>query len=113
MERVNEKELKEKVIERLKAIYDPEIPVNIYDLGLIYIIDLEYKNQIYYCYITMTLTSPSCPVAEGLVDQVKYASQSLDEIIESDVRLVFQPEWNKNMMTEEGREILELSGMII
>lgn len=113
MERVNEDELKEKIIERLKLVYDPEIPANIYDLGLIYEIELKYENKLYFCDITMTLTTPSCPVADGLQDQVKYAVQALDEIFEVYVKLVFDPIWSTSMITEEGREILELSGMII
>lgn len=113
MEPMDEDKLKEKIIERLKMVYDPEIPVNIYDLGLIYDIELKYEYKLYYCDITMTLTSPGCPVADGLLDQVKYATQALDEIFETNVVLVFNPVWDKNMISEEGKEILELSGMII
>lgn len=113
MEQIDEKELHIKVVERLKMIYDPEIPVNIYDLGLIYNIEFEYKNKLVYCYITMTLTSPACPVADGLLDQVKYVSQSLDEIYETYVELVFDPVWDKEKISDEGKMILELNGMVI
>jgi len=113
MEKIDEKELENKVIEKLKGIYDPEIPVNIYDLGLIYEIEFEFKNKLIYCYITMTLTSPGCPVADSLLDQVKYISQSLDEIFECYVELTFEPMWTKEMISQEGIEILELNGMIV
>ena len=102
MERIDENELEKKVIERLKGIYDPEIPVNIYDLGLIYKIEFEYKNKVIYCYVTMTLTSPGCPVADSLVDQVKYITQSLDQIFECYVELTFDPAWDKEMISKEG-----------
>jgi metal-sulfur cluster biosynthetic enzyme len=113
MENIDEKELMQKVIERLKLVYDPEIPVNIYDMGLVYGVEFEYKNRLVYCYIKMTLTSPSCPVAGSLVDSAKYAVQSLDEIYEAYVELVFDPIWDKEKMTQEAKEVLELSGMVI
>lgn len=113
MEKIDEKLLEEKVIEKLKLVYDPEIPVNVYDLGLIYKIEFETQNKLLNCYIDMTLTSPSCPVAEGLLDSVKYTVQSLDEIYETYVSLVFEPIWEKDMISLEGKEILELSGVII
>lgn len=113
MEKLDEEILKEKVIERLKMVYDPEIPANIYDLGLIYKIEFKYEHKLYYCDVTMTLTTPSCPVADGLQDQVKYTVQALDEIFEANVFLVFDPIWTTSMISEEGREILELSGMSI
>lgn len=113
MEKIDEKILEQKVIEKIKMVYDPEIPVNVYDLGLIYKIEFEYTNKLIYCYISMTLTSPSCPVAGSLFDSVKYTVQSLDEVFEAYVELVFDPVWNKDMISEEGKEILELSGVII
>ena len=113
MEKINENELKEKVIDKLKMIYDPEIPVNIYDLGLIYKIEFEYKNKVIYCYITMTLTSTGCPVADSLFEQVKYVAKSVNEIFECYVELTFEPAWDKEMISEEGKEILELEGMIV
>lgn len=113
MERVDENILKEKIVERLKNIYDPEIPVDIYSLGLIYDIEFEYKNKVIYAYVTMTLTSPGCPVADSLLQQVKYVTQSVDEVFECYVELVFSPVWDKSMMSDEAKEVLELSGMVI
>lgn len=113
MEEFNEKELEQKVIERLKGVYDPEIPVNIYDLGLIYKIEFEYKNKLVFCYITMTLTAPGCPVADSLLEQVRYAAQAEQKIFECHVELTFDPVWNKDMISDDGREILELEGMVI
>lgn len=109
----NTKEIKEKIIQKLKNIYDPEIPVNIYDLGLIYSIELETKENYLHCMIDMTLTSPSCPVADALVDQVQYVAQSVDEVDEARVNLTFNPPWDKSKLTEEGREMMILSGAII
>lgn len=109
----NTKEIKEKIIQKLKNIYDPEIPVNIYDLGLIYSIELETKENYLHCMIDMTLTSPSCPVADALVDQVQYVAQSVDEVDEARVNLTFTPPWDKSRLTEEGREMMILSGAII
>ncbi|RXJ67711.1 FeS assembly SUF system protein [Halarcobacter ebronensis] len=106
-------ELKEKVIEKLKNVYDPEIPVNIYDLGLVYSIEFEVKNNYTYCTVEMTLTSPSCPVSDSLVEQVKYYTQSVDEIDEAYVHLVFEPMWQPSMMSEEAREIMSVSGAAI
>ncbi|QKF81343.1 metal-sulfur cluster assembly factor [Halarcobacter ebronensis] len=106
-------ELKEKVIEKLKSVYDPEIPVNIYDLGLVYSIEFEVKNNYTYCTVEMTLTSPSCPVSDSLVEQVKYYTQSVDEIDEAYVHLVFEPMWQPSMMSEEAREIMSVSGAAI
>ncbi len=102
-----------KLIEKLKNLYDPEIPVNIYDLGLIYSIAFETKENYLYCNIDMTLTSPACPVAEALLDQVKYIAQSIDEIDDATVNLVFNPPWDKDRITPEGKEMMILSGAII
>ncbi|XPV67735.1 MAG: metal-sulfur cluster assembly factor [Halarcobacter sp.] len=110
---IDEDSLKEKVIHNLKHVFDPEIPVNIYDLGLIYKIEFEVKENYIYCYIDMTLTSPACPVAESLLDQVKYVSLSVDEIDEAQVNLVFDPVWTPEMMSEEAREVMGSSGAII
>ena len=106
----NKDELKEDIIKRLKSVYDPEIPVNIYDLGLIYKIDFEEKNNYVYANIEMTLTSPACPVAESLVEQVKYVTQTADIIDEANVQLVFDPPWDPTMVSDEGKEIMAASG---
>ncbi len=88
------------IIERLKDVYDPEIPVNIYDLGLIYNVDVDETNK---ANIIMTLTSPGCPVADMLVEDVKQAALAVDTIEEADIELTFEPPWDKSMMSEEAR----------
>ncbi len=88
------------IIERLKDVYDPEIPVNIYDLGLIYNVDVDDANQ---ANIIMTLTSPGCPVADMLVEDVRQAALGVDNIATVDVELTFDPPWDKSMMSEEAR----------
>lgn len=88
------------IIERLKDVYDPEIPVNIYDLGLIYNIDIDETNK---ANIIMTLTAPGCPVAEVLLEDVRQSAIAVDGIETCDVELVFDPPWDKSMMSEEAR----------
>jgi len=88
------------IIERLKDVFDPEIPVNIYDLGLIYNVDIDESNK---ASIIMTLTAPGCPVADILVEDVRQAALAVDSIIEADVELTFDPPWDKSMMSEEAR----------
>jgi len=90
-----------KVIDMLKQIYDPEIPVNIYTLGLIYKIEvISFKAQVC-CYIEMTLTSPACPVADSLLDQVQNISYFVEEIDELSVELVFDPPWSSDKIPYE------------
>ncbi|AXX94449.1 MULTISPECIES: metal-sulfur cluster assembly factor [Arcobacter] len=105
--------IKEKVIENLKKVYDPEIPADIYNLGLIYEIKFEEKENYLYCEIDMTLTSPACPVADSLLEQVKYVTLAVDEIDEVRVNLVFNPVWDPSMMSEDAREIMGASGAAI
>jgi FeS assembly SUF system protein len=88
------------IIERLKDVYDPEIPVNIYDLGLVYNVDIDDTNK---ANIIMTLTSPGCPVADMLVEDVRQAALAIDTVLEVDVELTFDPPWDKSMMSEEAR----------
>jgi len=88
------------IIERLKDVFDPEIPVNIYDLGLIYNVDVDDSNK---ANIIMTLTAPGCPVADILVEDVRQAALAVDSITEADVELTFDPPWDKSMMSEEAR----------
>lgn len=88
------------IIERLKDVFDPEIPVNIYDLGLIYNVDIDDTNKVN---IIMTLTAPGCPVADMLLDDVRQAALAVDTIQEADVELTFDPPWDKSMMSEEAR----------
>ncbi|MEN8718575.1 MAG: iron-sulfur cluster assembly protein [Sulfurovum sp.] len=103
-------EVKEQIIKHLKNVFDPEIPANIYDLGLIYDIKLEYVKNYLHCEIEMTLTSPACPVAESLVEQVKYVTLAVDLVDEAVVNLTFNPPWTPEKMTEEAREVMAASG---
>jgi FeS assembly SUF system protein len=98
-------ELKEKVILEIKKIYDPEIPVNIYELGLIYNIDIDEKNKVN---IDMTLTSPNCPVAESLPNSVKDNVLKVEGVSEVDLKLVWDPPWDKNKMSEAAKLELNL-----
>ena len=98
-------DLKEKIIEEIKKIYDPEIPVNIYDLGLIYDIKVEDKNT---AKIKMTLTSPNCPVAESLPKEVKDGIMQVEGIENVDLDLVWDPPWNQTMMSEAAKLELNL-----
>ena len=110
----NIKEIKEKIIEvKLKKVFDPEIPINIYDLGLIYDVALEEKDNYLFVTIKMTLTSPACPVAESLLGQVKSYVEAVDEVDECTVDLVFDPPWSKEKISEEGNLELMLSGMVL
>ena len=98
-------EIKKKIIEEIRKIYDPEIPVNIYELGLIYDIKVENKNT---AKIKMTLTSPNCPVAESLPEEVKDTIMQVEEIEKVDLDLVWDPPWNKDMMSEAAKLELNL-----
>ena len=98
-------ETKEKIIEEIRKIYDPEIPVNIYELGLIYDIKVENENT---AIVKMTLTSPNCPVAESLPQEVKDSIMQVDEIENVDLDLVWEPPWNKDMMSEAAKLELNL-----
>ncbi len=94
------------IVKVLKTIYDPEIPVNIYDLGLVYEINIKENNTVE---IVMTLTAPNCPIADQILAEVKNRIEFLDEINECNVNLVFDPPWDQTMMSEEA--LLEL-GML-
>ena len=98
-------DLKEKVIEEIKKIYDPEIPVNIYELGLIYNIEIDEKNKVK---IDMTLTSPNCPVAESLPNSVKDNVLKVDGVSDVDLNLVWDPPWDKDKMSEAAKLELNL-----
>jgi FeS assembly SUF system protein len=97
-------EVKDKIINEMKKIYDPEIPVNIYELGLIY--DVKVNDD--KAKIIMTLTTPNCPVAESLPKEVKDSAMQVDGIKEVDLDLVFEPPWNKDMMSEAAKLELNL-----
>ena len=98
-------ELKDKVIAEIKKIYDPEIPVNIYELGLIYDIIVDDKNNVK---IDMTLTTPNCPVAESLPNEVKEGAMQVEGIEDVDLELVWDPPWSKDMMSDAAKLELNL-----
>ena len=98
-------DMKNKVIEEIKKIFDPEIPVNIYELGLIYKIELKDENK---AIIEMTLTSPNCPVAESLPNLVKENILKIDEVSDVDLKLVWDPPWTKDKMSEAAKLELNL-----
>ena len=90
--------LERDIILALRQVYDPEIPVNIYDLGLIYEIKVDEEHRVY---IQMTLTAPNCPMADYVVEQVKDAVKDVPGVLDVDVELVFEPVWDKSRMSEE------------
>lgn len=93
-------DLKARIIEKLRTIYDPEIPVNIYDLGLIYELDVQTTGEVH---VRMTLTAPNCPVAEGFPDIVQNAIWLVDGVNEVEVELVWEPPWSQELMSEAAR----------
>ena len=97
-------DLKEKVIAEIKKIYDPEIPVNIYELGLIYDVSIFEKNV----KVKMTLTTPNCPVAESLPKEVKESIMEIDGVDKVDLDLVWEPPWDKSMMSDAAKLELNL-----
>lgn len=92
-------QIEEKVVEMLKTVYDPEIPIDIYALGLVYGINVDGSNVD----ITMTLTAPSCPAGDFMVEDIKQKVESIDGVDNCNVEIVFEPEWNQDMMTEEAK----------
>ncbi|MCF8335686.1 MAG: SUF system Fe-S cluster assembly protein [Bacteroidales bacterium] len=98
--------LESEIVNVLKYIYDPEIPVNIYDLGLIYKIDVDKDNNVE---INMTLTAPNCPIADQILDEVEEQVKNIDSVNKVKVHLVFDPPWDKEMMSDEAK--LELGLM--
>jgi FeS assembly SUF system protein len=95
--------IEEAIVARLKTVYDPEIPVNIYDLGLIYRVDVDDENNVR---IDMTLTAPNCPAADYIMEDVRMKVESVEGVPNVEINLVFEPEWNRDMMSEEA--LLEL-----
>ena len=88
------------MVKMLRTVYDPEIPVNIYDLGLIYLIDIDDDKNLK---VDMTLTAPNCPAAVFIMEDVRMKLEGIDGIKSVDLNLVFEPEWNKEMMSEEAK----------
>lgn len=93
-------QIEQRIIEVLKTVFDPEIPVNIYDLGLIYKVDLADDGKLD---IDMTFTAPSCPAADFIIEDVRTKVSAIVGVTEATVNMVFEPEWDKSMMTEEAR----------
>ena len=93
-------ELENKVVEALKTIYDPEIPVDVFELGLIYEVKIDDDKNVE---IEMTLTSPNCPVAESLPKEIEDTVAAIDEVTSCKINIVFDPPWDKDMMSEEAK----------
>ena len=93
-------QIEERIVDVLKTVYDPEIPVNIYDLGLIYKIDLSDDGTLD---LDMTFTAPSCPAADFIIEDVRTKVEADNGVKSANVNMVFEPEWDKSMMTEEAR----------
>ena len=97
--------IEERIVDVLKTVYDPEIPVNIYDLGLIYRVEVADDGTVD---VDMTFTAPSCPAADFILEDVRQKIDTLEGVKSANVNLVFEPEWDKSMMTEEARVELGL-----
>ena len=93
-------QLEEKIVSMLKTVYDPEIPVNIYELGLIYRIEVKEENAVE---IDMTLTAPNCPAADFMMEDVRQKIETLEGVSKLTLNLVFEPEWSQELMTEEAK----------
>lgn len=93
-------EIEERIVEVLKTVFDPEIPVNVYDLGLIYKIDVDENFDVQ---IDMTLTAPNCPAADFIVEDVRMKVETITGVKSASINLVFEPEWDKDMMTDEAK----------
>lgn len=97
--------IKDRIIEAVKTVYDPEIPVDIYELGLIYDIDIKEDGQVA---VRMTLTTPMCPVADSLPMEVQEKIIGVEGVTDVDLQVVFDPPWNKDLMSEEARFALDM-----
>ena len=95
---MDRKKLEKDIVRALKQVYDPEIPVNIYDLGLVYELDVNDEGEVK---IKMTLTAPNCPMADYVVGQVKSAVEDVPGVVSVDIDLVFEPVWDRSRMSEE------------
>lgn len=93
-------QIEERIVDVLKTVYDPEIPVNIFDLGMIYRIEVQ---EDFVVDIDMTFTAPSCPAADFILDDVRTKVESLDKVKSANINLVFEPAWDQSMMSEEAR----------
>ena len=93
-------EIEEKIVAMLKTVYDPEIPVNVYDLVLIYKIDVSDNGEVV---LDMTLTAPNCPAADFIMEDIRQKVESVEGVTAATINLVFEPEWDKDMMSEEAK----------
>ena len=92
--------IEETIVAMLKTVYDPEIPVNVYDLGLIYKIDVSDNGEVA---LDMTLTAPNCPAADFIMEDIRQKVESVEGVTSATINLVFEPEWDKDMMSEEAK----------
>ena len=92
--------IEEKIVAMLKTVYDPEIPVNVYDLGLIYKIDVSDNGEVA---LDVTLTAPNCPAADFIMEDIRQKVESVEGVTSATINLVFEPEWDKDMMSEEAK----------
>lgn len=90
----------EEIVKMLRTVYDPEIPVNIYDLGLVYKVDIDNDKHVK---IDMTFTAPNCPAADFILEDVRQKVESLDAVESVEINIVFEPEWDKDMMSDEAK----------
>ena len=104
-DRMNKETLKVKMIDAIKSVYDPEIPVDVWELGLIYELEVDEEGV---AHVKMTLTSPACPVAESLPMEVQEKLSQVEGITDVDLRVVFNPPWSKDRMSEEARFVLDM-----
>jgi len=93
-------QLEAEIVRVLKTIYDPEIPVNVYDLGLIYAIDTDEENNVE---IKMTLTAPNCPIADSIISEIELKVNQINDVNRATINLVFDPPWNQSLMSEEAK----------
>ncbi len=102
---IEKEEIRERIITAIKTVYDPEIPVDIYELGLIYQIEVKDSGEVY---IEMTLTSPMCPVADALPMEVQQKVMTVEGVRDVELNVVYDPPWNKELMSEEARFALDM-----
>ena len=100
MTQTEKTQIEEHIVDVLKTVYDPEIPVNIWDLGMIYKIDVNEDGNVY---VDMTFTAPNCPAADFILEDVRTKVESVDSVKSANINLVFEPAWDQSMMTEEAR----------
>ena len=100
MTQIEQTKIEERIVDVIKTVYDPEIPVNIWDLGMIYKIEVKDDGNVE---LDMTFTAPNCPAADFILEDVRTKVESVDSVISANVNLVFEPAWDQSMMTEEAR----------